>query len=196
MLLDANILATFDALLTQARASSDPEPFAMALGTVGIDGRVSVRQVLLKGHDARGFVFYTHAGSRKGHQLAENSRAALTFFWRHLPTPAQVRIEGAVEFVGDVDADAYFATRPRERQIGAWASDQSQTLPSREDFEARIAEAEQRFAGIEVPRPTTWRGYRVRPDLVEFWYAEFNRLHQRDCHEWHDGRWQHRLLYP
>ncbi len=196
MLLDANLLATFEGLLAQARASIDPEPTAMSLATVGSDGRVSSRQVLLKAHDARGFVFYTHATSRKGRELAETSRAALNFFWRHLAIPSQVRVEGDVEFVEESAADAYFASRPRERQIGAWASDQSKTLDSRATFDLRIAEYELRFHGVEVPRPPTWRGYRVRPDRVEFWYAEHDRLHWRDCHEWHDGRWQHRLLYP
>ncbi len=196
MMLDANILATFDALLAAARASADPEPTAMTLATVGADGRVSARQVLLKGHDARGFVFYTHATSRKGEQLAAVSRAALNFFWRHLATPTQVRIEGVVEFVADADADAYFASRPRESQLGAWASDQSQTLDARSTFEDRFSEARRRFEHGDVPRPAVWRGYRVQPDLVEFWYSEPFRLHQRDCHEWHDGRWRHRLLYP
>ena len=155
-----------------------------------------MRQVLLKGHDARGFVFYTHATSRKGRQLAETSRAAVNFFWRHLPTPSQVRVEGDVEFVADADANAYFATRPRESQIGAWASDQSQPMESSEVFAARIAEFEQRFDRVPVPRPSTWRGYRLRPELVEFWYAQVHRLHRRDSFEWHDGHWVHRRLYP
>ncbi len=196
MLLDPNILATFDALLTAARAGADPEPTAMALATAGADGRISVRQVLLKAHDERGFVFYTHATSRKGRQLAESSRAALNFYWRHLPTASQVRVEGDVEFVADVEADAYFATRPRDSQIGAWASDQSQPMESPELFAALIAEVEERFEGMPVPRPPAWRGYRLRPDLIEFWYAQVHRLHRRDSFEWHDGRWVHRLLYP
>ncbi len=196
MLIAPNMLATFDALLADARASADPEPTAMALATVGAEGRVSARQVLLKAHDERGFVFYTHATSRKGEQLAAVPRAALNFFWRHLETPTQVRIEGVVEFVDDADADAYFAGRPRDSQLGAWASDQSKTLDARSTFEARFAEAERRFHERDVPRPPMWRGYRVRPDLVEFWYSKPFRLHQRDCHEWHDGRWRHRLLYP
>ena len=196
MRIDDDILGTFDALLSAARASGDPEPTAMTLATVGTDLRVSARQVLLKAHDVHGFVFYTHAGSHKGHQLAEHPRAALNFYWRHLATPSQVRIEGDVEFVDAAEADAYFASRPRESQIGAWASDQSQTLSSRIEFDGRMDRYAGQFEGSAVPRPPGWRGYRVRPDLIEFWYAGENRLHRRDCHAWHDGRWQHRLLFP
>lgn len=196
MLLDRALVETFDGLLAKARASIDPEPTAMTLATAAANGVVAARQVLLKAHDERGFVFYTHATSDKGRQLAENPRAALNFHWRHLTVPAQVRVQGVVEFVDDADADAYFATRPRDSQIGAWASDQSRPMQNPDEFRTRIAEFDARFTGLSVPRPPAWRGYRVRPDRVEFWYEQPHRLHRRDAYAWHDGRWQYQSLYP
>lgn len=191
------ILATFDALFEEAVAAGEPDPTAMALATADADGEPSLRMVLLKARDARGFVFYTHIAGRKGSELADNPRAALLFFWPRVRNAVQVRIEGAVERVGDAEADAYFASRPRESQLGAWASLQSQVLPDRAIFDARYAEAEARFAGGAVPRPPGWGGYRVVPDAVEFWYGAQFRLHERVLHRREaDGRWTELMLYP
>lgn len=196
MHLDPAILDTFHALLAEAGACGEPEPTAMVLSTVGRDGRVSSRAVLLKEADARGFVFYTNTLSRKGQQLAEHPRASLLFLWKQLRNQVQVRVEGMVEPVTAAEADAYFASRPRESQVGAWASDQSRPLASRAELEARVAEAEQRFAGATVPRPPHWSGFRVRPDLVEFWYGVAFRLHERHQHRFEGGAWRHELLFP
>ena len=196
-MIPASIVATFDALLAEALASADPEPTAMTLATATPDGRVSARVVLLKACDARGFVFYTNTSSAKGRQLAANPQAALCFHWKHLRDGVQVRIEGAVERVSDAEADAYFATRPRGSQLGAWASLQSETLPAREAFEHRLAAHDAQYAGVEVPRPPHWSGYRLVPDRIEFWYGAAYRLHDRHLHERAaDGRWSERLLYP
>lgn len=194
--ISADILATFNGLLEEAKTSGDPEPTAMTVATLGRNGRPSARTVLLKGFDERGFVFYTNLNSHKGEQLADNPQAALLFHWRLIRDGIQVKIEGAVEPVTAAEADAYFVQRPRPSQIGAWASLQSQTLESREVFEARIAEVEQRFDGIAVSRPPHWSGFRVVPDLIEFWYGARYRLHERHRHEWIEGRWQQRMLYP
>jgi pyridoxamine 5'-phosphate oxidase len=196
MLLDPAILGTFNALLAEAGACGEPEPTAMVLSTVGRDGRVSSRAVLLKEADVRGFVFYTNTASRKGVQLAEHPRAALLFLWKQLRNQVQVRVEGVVEPVTAAEADAYFASRPRESQLGAWASDQSRPLASRAELEARVAEAERRFAGVDVPRPPHWSGYRVRPDLVEFWYGVAFRLHERHQYRLEGGAWRRELLFP
>ena len=190
------ILDTFNALLAEAKASPDPEPTAMTVATVGKGGRPAARTVLLKGLDARGFVFYTNFDSRKGRQLAGNPQAALLFHWKMIRDGVQVKIEGTVEPVTAAEADAYFATRPRASQIGAWASLQSQVLPSREVFEQRITEVEQRFEGMDVPRPPHWSGFRVVPEMVEFWYGARFRLHERQRYERVDGAWQRRMLYP
>ena len=191
------LIATFEGLLAAARAAGDPEPTAMTLATAGADGRVSARTVLLKEADPRGFVFYTNTLSLKGRQLAAHPRAALLFHWKHVGEGVQVRVEGSVEPVSDAEADAYFASRPRESQVGAWASLQSEPLDARATFERRIAEVEQRHAGAEVPRPPHWSGYRVVPGAIEFWYARPFRLHERHQHlVGADGRWTQRLLYP
>jgi pyridoxamine 5'-phosphate oxidase len=192
----AEALATFEQLLDQAKASGDPEPTAMTLATVGQNDRPSARTVLLKGHDARGFVFYTNFESRKGRQLANNPQAALLFHWKMLRDGVQVKIEGPAEPVTAAEADAYFATRPRVSQIGAWASRQSQTLDSREVLETRVREFEEKFAGGDVPRPPHWSGFRVVPELIEFWYGARFRLHERDRYERLDGAWHRRMLFP
>jgi len=189
-------LKTFSGLLEEARAVGDPEPTAMTLATVGEGGQPSARTVLLKGVDERGFVFYTNYESNKGRQLAANPRAALLFLWKTLREQVQAKIEGAVEPVSAAEADAYFASRPRESQIGAWASLQSRTLASRELFEDRIAAFEQKFAGDEVTRPPYWSGFRVVPEMMEFWYGARFRLHERQRYERLDGVWQTRMLYP
>lgn len=195
-MLTDEILATFNGLLAEAKASADPEPTAMTLATVGKGGRPAARTVLLKGLDARGFVFFTNFDSRKGRQLAGNPQAALLFHWKMIREGVQVKVEGTVEPVSAAEADAYFATRPRASQVGAWASLQSQTLPSREVFEQRMAEVEARYEGAEVPRPPHWSGFRVVPEMVEFWYGARYRLHERQRHERVDGGWQCRMLYP
>lgn len=189
-------LDTFRELLDEARAAGDPEPTAMTLATASRDGRPAARTVLLKGVDARGFVFFTNFDSRKGQHLRENPQAALLFLWKTLRHQVQAKIEGRVERVSDEEADAYFASRPRMSQLGAWASLQSQTLDSREIFEKRLADYEREFAGGEVPRPPHWGGYRVVPDRIEFWYGAEFRLHERHCYERVDGTWTKRLLYP
>lgn len=192
----AEALETFRTLLEQAAAAGDPEPTAMTLATADRNGRPSARTVLLKGFDDNGFVFYTNFESRKGRQLAGNPQAALLFHWKTLRDGVQVKIEGTVEPVSAAEADAYFATRPRDSQIGAWASKQSQTLDSRQTLETRIVEYEQKFAGGAVPRPPHWSGFRVVPELIEFWYGAKFRLHERQRYERVDGVWHRRMLYP
>ena len=192
----------FDAWFAEAQASEPNEPEAMAVATTGADGRPSARMVLLKDRSPLGFVFYTHEQSAKGEDLVENPRAALLFHWKSLCR--QVRIEGAVERVSDAEADAYFASRARDSQLGAWASDQSRPLDSRETFERRFEEARRRFDGKDVPRPGSWGGYRVVPDRIEFWTAREHRLHERRLFTREEdsgsesgaGGWTEGLLYP
>ncbi|HCV95200.1 MAG TPA: pyridoxamine 5'-phosphate oxidase [Stenotrophomonas sp.] len=191
-------LSTFASLFEEAKGSAEVEPNAMTVATADSGGQPSARTVLLKAFDARGFVFYTHLDSHKGRELQANPRAALLFLWRSLREAGiQVRIEGGVEQVDDAEADAYFASRPRMSQIGAWASLQSKTLASREAFDARVASTEARFADRDVPRPEGWSGLRVVPQRIEFWYGAQFRLHERWCYEVdHDGQWSKRLLFP
>lgn len=170
------------------------EPNAMVLSTVDADGRPSGRYVLLKGIDARGFLFYTNLESRKARALAANPYAALTFYWP--PLDNQVRVEGEVERVSDGDADAYFATRPRESQIGAWASQQSAALPSPAVLEKRIREIRDRFDGVPVPRPSFWGGFRVVARSIEFWTRDPARLHERVVFQRRHGEWIRSLLFP
>jgi pyridoxamine 5'-phosphate oxidase len=190
------ILRTFRDLLEQARQSGDPEPTAMTLATADAAGRVSARTVLLKDVDREGFVFYTNTLSRKGRQLGERPQAALLFLWKTLPRQVQVKVEGRVEPVSAQEADAYFASRPRDSQIGAWASEQSQPLDSRATLLARVAEFSAKFEGRPVPRPPHWSGYRVVPDLIEFWYGGEHRLHDRFQHRLVAGAWIEQRLYP
>ena len=193
----AEALATFDTLFDEALAAGEPDRTAMYLATATPDGRPSLRTVLLKAHDARGFVFYTHLDGRKGRELQANPHAALLFHWPRVREGVQVRIEGDVEIVADAEADAYFASRPRGSQVGAWASEQSTTLDSRDTFEQRIARFEREFEGREVPRPPRWTGLRVRPERIEFWYGAEFRLHERHLYEVdRAGEWHKRMLYP
>jgi pyridoxamine 5'-phosphate oxidase len=189
-------LARFHELLSEARASGEPEPTAMTLATAAADGRISARIVLLKAVDERGFVFYTNYASAKAGQLAAHAHAALCILWKTLHGVVQVRVEGIVEKVAAAESDAYFASRQRDSQIGAWASHQSQTLRDRADLEARIVEFEQRFAGSDVPRPPHWGGYRLLPDMIELWFGQRARLHERLCYERLGGTWGKRLLQP
>ena len=187
-------LALFDEWFAEARAGEPNEPEAMAAATTGADGPPTARMVLLKAHGPEGFVFYSHEQSAKGEDLAENPRAALLFYWKSLRR--QVRIEGPIEPVSDAEADAYFATRGRDSQLGAWASDQSRPLDRRETFERRFEEEKVRFDGKDVPRPRGWVGYRVVPERIEFWTAREHRLHERRVFTRDGDGWDEGLLYP
>jgi pyridoxamine 5'-phosphate oxidase len=171
-----------------------PDPTAMALGTVGEDGSPSVRIVLLKAYDARGFVFYTNYEGRKGRELLARPKAALCFFWPTLDI--QVRIEGSVVEVADEEADAYFATRNRMSQIGAWASRQSEPLESTDVLDKRVSKYEREFEGKAVPRPPHWSGFRVKPERLEFWKGKPNRLHERHLYTRAGNGWKIETLYP
>jgi pyridoxamine 5'-phosphate oxidase len=190
------ILDTLRRLHAAACASGDAEPDAMTLATADPDGRVHARVVLLKTIDRRGLTFFTRYDSDKGLQLAANPRVAVCLHWKLLDPATQVRIEGRAEILPAGESDAYFATRERPSQLGAWASLQSRTLPERAVLQQRVAEFERRFAGSEVPRPAEWGGYRVLPDFVEFWYAGAHRWNQRERWELSAGEWRKRLLYP
>jgi pyridoxamine 5'-phosphate oxidase len=195
-MLKPEILDTFLRLLGEAKASGDREPTAMNVATVDGSGRVSSRIVLLKGADERGFRFYTNYQSDKGGQVEAHSQVALCFHWKQLRDGVQVRVEGIARKLQDEESDAYFASRPRQSQIGAWASLQSQTLPDREAFEQRVARYEQQFDGREVTRPPHWGGYVVEADMLEFWYGAEFRLHERVRWDRHGQTWTSRLLYP
>ena len=195
-MLTPEILDTFRSLLDEAKASGDREPTAMNLATVDNTGRVHSRIVLLKGIDEAGLRFHTNRESAKGREMAEHGRVALCFHWKQIREGIQVRFEGSVGYLNDAESDAYFATRPRGSQIGAWASKQSETLPGRETFEERVAQFEEEFKGRDVPRPPHWGGYLVEPDRVEFWYGARFRLHERTLHSEEGAGWSSRLLYP
>lgn len=190
-------LQRFSELLGKVRANPGIlEPTGMTLSTVGPDGRPSARVVLLKGVDARGLVFYTNSRSRKGREVLSNPNVALTFWWPQIET--QVRFEGAASRVSDEESDAYFASRVRISQIGAWASQQSEELSSREQLEKRFAEIEQQYDGKTIPRPPHWFGFRVVPVLVEFWLSRPGRLHERDVYtrKGPGAEWSMKLLNP
>jgi pyridoxamine 5'-phosphate oxidase len=170
------------------------EPDAMVLSTVDADGRPSGRYVLLKAVDARGFVFYTNLESRKARALAANPWASLCFYWP--PIDKQVRIEGRVERVADDEADSYFATRPRDSQIGAWASQQSAVLESPDVLDQRVDQIRERFKDGVVARPPFWSGFRVVPTSIEFWTRDPARLHRRERFDRQDDQWTRSLLYP
>jgi pyridoxamine 5'-phosphate oxidase len=184
----------FAAWLEEARGSEPRDAEAMTLATADRDGMPAARMVLLKGADAAGFVFYTHMASAKGLDLAANPRAALCFHWKSLAR--QVRVAGTVAQVSDAEADAYFATRPRGSQIGAWASEQSRPVASRTVLEERVRAVEARFAGRVIPRPPGWSGYRVAPLRIEFWEERPFRLHDRLVFLRDGQGWRTELLYP
>jgi pyridoxamine 5'-phosphate oxidase len=178
----------------EAKRSEPSDPNAMAVATATADGAPSVRILLLKGFDSRGFVFYTNFQSRKGQELQTNPRAALCFHWKSLQR--QVRIEGGVEVVSDAEADAYYASRPRDSRIGAWASSQSHPLENREVLLARITEFTERFGEGDIPRPEYWSGFRLRPDRIEFWQEQPYRLHDRLVYTRAGTGWTTCRLFP
>ena len=193
----AEPFSRFSELLASARGVGTaliPEPTAFALATVGADGQPSVRILLLKGVDERGFVFYTNYESRKGTELLAHSQAAMCFHWQ--PLERQVRVEGLARPVSAEEADAYFATRPRGSQLGAWASMQSQPLPRTEDLADRVQEFESRFEGSPVPRPPHWSGFRLVPHRIEFWHNMPSRLHDRQLYLREPDGWRREALYP
>jgi pyridoxamine 5'-phosphate oxidase len=186
-------LAPFRRWLDEAW-KGEPNAHAMTLATTTSDGRPSVRAVLLKGLDERGYVFYTNLESRKSKELLANPHAALCFLWKSLDR--QVRVEGFVELAADEEADAYFASRPRDSQIGAWASDQSRPLASRAELEQRVDEFSRRFGEGEVPRPAYWSGFRVVPQRIEFWQERLSRLHDRILFIREGDVWRRERLFP
>ena len=195
MTIAPNILTQFTDWFEQAHKESGLKySNAVHLSTGGVDNRVAGRIVLLKEYDERGFVFYTDYNGRKSMELMENPAAALTLYWETLSR--QIRIEGVVEKVSDAESDAYFAGRPRESQVGAWASEQSEPLASRQVLIDKVKEYELKFLSKDVPRPPNWGGWRVVPDMIEFWQEGDHRLHVRDVYKRQGGQWEKLLLNP
>ena len=192
--LDANPVEQFRRWFDEALAANLHEPNAMTIATATPDGQPSARIVLLKGYDERGFVFYSNYDGRKGRELEENPRCALLFYWGELER--QVRIEGRAGRVPDRESDVYFASRPRGSRLGAWASAQSREVEGRGVLEDRLRELEAEYEGREVPRPPFWGGYRVEPDLFEFWQGRENRLHDRLVYRRSEGSWKVARLQP
>ena len=189
----ANPITEFLSAIERA-ANRQVDTASAALATADTSGRPSVRMVLVRGADDRGFVFHTNYNSRKAQELIANPQAALCFHWHTLEE--QIRIEGAVERLADEESDTYFASRPRGSQLGAWASRQSNVLPTRETLEEEYRETERRFEGGPVPRPPYWGGFRIVPQRIEFWYGRPDRLHDRLLYVRHGDDWTIRRLYP
>ncbi len=194
MSLSTDPFSQFTLWFEQAAANEAADHDAAAVATADADGRPSVRMVLVRTYDRRGFVFYTNLDSRKTHEMTANPHAAMCFYWKS--TDRQIRIEGSVSLVDDLEADAYFASRPYESQIGAWASKQSQILDQRSILEEHVAEYEKRFAPGQVPRPPFWSGYRLSPDNFEFWDRRPFRLHDRTSYSRDGDAWRSVKLYP
>ena len=191
---DQEPIRRFHAWFEEAQKSEPNLPNAMALATADSRGRPSVRLVLLKGTEGGGFVFYTNVESRKGHEIAENAHGSLLFHWKSLKR--QVRVEGPLEPVSDGEADAYFATRDRGAQIGAWASDQSRVMESSLELEKRVAKFTAKFGVGTIPRPDFWSGYRLVPERIEFWSEGRFRLHRRDAYSRNGNGWRDEKLFP
>ena len=191
---DLNPFELFDEWFELAKTHEPSDVDAASIATVGPDGQPSIRIVLIREVSRDGFKFYTNLGSRKAREIEQNSRMALCFHWKSIAK--QIRIEGHAELVSDAVADAYFAGRPRESQLGAWASRQSQTLASRRQLETEFNEFERQLEGQEVPRPPFWSGYLLAPNRFEFWDKREHRLHDRRNFEKVDNEWRHELLYP
>jgi pyridoxamine 5'-phosphate oxidase len=194
MVLPTEAVDRFGECLEAAVRADELEPTAMCLSTLGEDGGVSSRMVLLKDWDESGFVFYTNLESNKGRQLAANPAAALVFHWKTLEQ--QVRVEGRAEPVSAAEADAYFDSRPRGSQLGAWASEQSRPMAGRAELLKRVASIEARYLARSVPRPPHWSGFRVVPSMIEFWYGRTSRLHDRYRFTLVDGAWTKERLFP
>jgi pyridoxamine 5'-phosphate oxidase len=192
--LSREIIEEFNRAFKRARVTGEPEPTAMVLATSDGQGLVTSRTVLLKALDEDGFVFFTNTRSTKGRQMARCPRAAATFLWK--ASGCQVQLVGTVRQVSDEAADAYFSTRDRTSQIGAWASDQSAPLESREALLDRVHQLEEKFDGSDVPRPPHWTGYVLSPELVEFWWQREFRLHDRFLYRLEDGVWTRQRLNP
>lgn len=190
----ADPMTLFGVYFARAKEDVTHDPTAVALATTTRAGFPSVRMVLLKAIDERGLVFFTNYDSRKGHELHQNPQAAMCFYWPRIEV--QVRAEGAVEKLSAADSDAYFNSRARLSQIGAWASQQSTPLPSREVLLQRVAEMESRFDGQPIPRPPSWGGFLLVPQRMEFWQGNPGRLHDRLVYEQTDGAWQTSRLFP
>lgn len=194
MLLSEEIISEFNRFYKDARVAGEQEPTAMVLATSDGAGLVTSRTVLLKALDENGFVFFTNTHSNKGRQLQQCPRAAATFLWK--ASGCQVQLVGEITQVSDEAADAYFSTRDRGSQVGAWASDQSAQLDSREELIARVKSFEKKFEGMEVPRPPHWTGFILCPESVEFWIQREFRLHDRFLYTWEDGSWTRQRLNP
>jgi pyridoxamine 5'-phosphate oxidase len=190
----SNPITRYREWFADATAAGGVDPKAACLATVDADGRPSTRMVLIQYVDQGDFVFFTNLGSVKAHQLAANPFASLCIFWPALER--QVRVDGRTTPVPDAEADKYFATRPRESQIGAWASKQSEELASRDELEQRVADTERKFAGAPVPRPPFWSGFRLTPERIEFWSGRTGRLHHRELFERQGTDWRTSLRYP
>jgi pyridoxamine 5'-phosphate oxidase len=194
MTLSAEIIDEFNKAFKQARVAGEPEPTAMVLATSDGHGLVTSRTVLLKALDENGFVFFTNIHSTKGRQMAASPRVSATFLWK--ASGCQVQLAGTVSRVSDEAADAYFETRDRGSQIGAWASEQSAPLDSRETLMQRVRELEREYAGRQVPRPPFWTGFALSPERVEFWWQREFRLHDRFEYTLNDGQWKKQRLNP